>query len=521
MKTNLNYKNGITSSRNVNKDLSNPSKRSINFKKEKLKQQNILGNHSRLCQKGGTFNPASFKGGSNGDSKENYADLNANLFTNRFNSKSSNGVYVSDLKNKIEPNLLSSFPINKKGMPKFISNAIRQARGNIIDGAIRGELEYFFDADLKKVRFHTSSLANKSADVMGTKAYSIGNNVFFGTGQYLPSTIDGKKLIAHELSHILDEKTYGESINAKEKENKDFRSKYSFENESYKNENKYIDAATSFFKIGALKKGVGIYKDDYWNSTAIGLSNNSFYVILPSDMGTIKYTYYITGGGKAADHYAIEYSVRILPYTETKKEVIPLFETENYKNFTEVARDRVSDFLYWWFDRSQEALTNFKLSNYDFEGAILMALIFNFAWALAPLTIAVVPAVTISAFTASMASVAPLFFKDPRAEKLDSLTKEIESKLNNKYGELREDSENKIKEFIIMKHNLIEKHNFNLEINGNVEAELWKHFIKVGSPNDLKAIEEEVAKYLVAALKEFMRVRESEFWESPTIQLMP
>lgn len=67
----------------------------------------------------------------------------------------------------------------------------------------------FFEAkmgyDFSGVRIHNNSEANQSAKNINALAYTHGNNIVFGQNQYNPSSTDGKKLIAHELTHVVQQ----------------------------------------------------------------------------------------------------------------------------------------------------------------------------------------------------------------------------------------------------------------------------------------------------------------------------
>jgi hypothetical protein len=59
--------------------------------------------------------------------------------------------------------------------------------------------------DFSRVRVHTDTKAAESAEAIGARAYTIGRNVFFGQQQYAPKTIDGKRLLAHEIVHAVQQ----------------------------------------------------------------------------------------------------------------------------------------------------------------------------------------------------------------------------------------------------------------------------------------------------------------------------
>jgi hypothetical protein len=66
-------------------------------------------------------------------------------------------------------------------------------------------MESRFGYDFSGVRIHNDGKSSESADKINANAYTKGNNIVFGRGQYSPSTQEGKKLIAHELVHVIQQ----------------------------------------------------------------------------------------------------------------------------------------------------------------------------------------------------------------------------------------------------------------------------------------------------------------------------
>ncbi|HEY2325605.1 MAG TPA: DUF4157 domain-containing protein [Thermoanaerobaculia bacterium] len=56
-------------------------------------------------------------------------------------------------------------------------------------------------ADLSSIRVHTGTQAAQSARAVGARAYTVGNHIVFGAGEYAPQTSAGRRLLAHELAH--------------------------------------------------------------------------------------------------------------------------------------------------------------------------------------------------------------------------------------------------------------------------------------------------------------------------------
>ncbi|NIM95755.1 MAG: DUF4157 domain-containing protein [Anaerolineales bacterium] len=69
--------------------------------------------------------------------------------------------------------------------------------------------------DLSKVRVHTDARANKTAQDMDARAFTVGHDIVFGEGEYAPNTISGKRLLAHELTHVLQQRARGTCLQRK------------------------------------------------------------------------------------------------------------------------------------------------------------------------------------------------------------------------------------------------------------------------------------------------------------------
>ena len=72
--------------------------------------------------------------------------------------------------------------------------------------ASRGEeAQSDFRADFSGVRVHTDAEAATSARAVGAHAYTVGNHIVFGEGQFAPRTSAGQRLLAHELTHVVQQ----------------------------------------------------------------------------------------------------------------------------------------------------------------------------------------------------------------------------------------------------------------------------------------------------------------------------
>jgi len=66
-------------------------------------------------------------------------------------------------------------------------------------------MEQRFGYDFSRVRVHSGSAAEKSAREVNANAYTVGSDIVFSTGRFASGTQEGRRLIAHELTHVLQQ----------------------------------------------------------------------------------------------------------------------------------------------------------------------------------------------------------------------------------------------------------------------------------------------------------------------------
>ncbi len=89
-----------------------------------------------------------------------------------------------------------------------IESGIKSARGGgrLLPESTRSFFEPRFGADFSGVKVHTDANAHHLARSMNAKAFTVGRDVVFGSGQYSPDSSIGKNLLAHELVHVIQQK---------------------------------------------------------------------------------------------------------------------------------------------------------------------------------------------------------------------------------------------------------------------------------------------------------------------------
>ncbi|HZI15893.1 MAG TPA: DUF4157 domain-containing protein, partial [Myxococcus sp.] len=79
------------------------------------------------------------------------------------------------------------------------------ASGLPLPASARAYFEPRLGRDLSNVRVHTGPAAAASARAVGARAYTLGSDIVFARGHFSPETQEGRRLLAHELAHTLQQ----------------------------------------------------------------------------------------------------------------------------------------------------------------------------------------------------------------------------------------------------------------------------------------------------------------------------
>lgn len=82
---------------------------------------------------------------------------------------------------------------------------VLQGGGRPLPQSVRTFFEPRFGRDFSQVRIHTERQAAETAKAINATAYAVGRDLVFGLGQYSPETKKGKRLLAHELTHVIQQ----------------------------------------------------------------------------------------------------------------------------------------------------------------------------------------------------------------------------------------------------------------------------------------------------------------------------
>ncbi|WP_051969783.1 eCIS core domain-containing protein [Kitasatospora azatica] len=85
--------------------------------------------------------------------------------------------------------------------PTRVTGEPAAGEGRPLDQAVRAEMEAHLGADFSRVRVHTGPAAEAAASALDARAYTVGQDIVFGPGEYRPSEPVGRAVLAHELTH--------------------------------------------------------------------------------------------------------------------------------------------------------------------------------------------------------------------------------------------------------------------------------------------------------------------------------
>ncbi len=95
------------------------------------------------------------------------------------------------------------------GVSPIVHTVLNGGGGQPLDTTTRAFMEPRFGHDFSQVRVHTDARAAESARAVSALAYTVGRDVVFQQGQYAPGTSGGRRLIAHELTHTIQQGANG------------------------------------------------------------------------------------------------------------------------------------------------------------------------------------------------------------------------------------------------------------------------------------------------------------------------
>jgi len=91
--------------------------------------------------------------------------------------------------------------------PSPVKDVVGSGGGSPLDRDTRGFMESRLGADFGDVRVHTDGKATESARAVQAYAYTVGNDVVFQSDKYAPDSDSGQRMLAHELTHVVQQRS--------------------------------------------------------------------------------------------------------------------------------------------------------------------------------------------------------------------------------------------------------------------------------------------------------------------------
>jgi hypothetical protein len=95
--------------------------------------------------------------------------------------------------------------------PAAMVRGVLESPGRQLDSETQSFMESRFGFNFSPVRLHTDEKAATSARVLGAAAYTVGTHIAFGAGQCVPHTTGGRRILAHELAHVVQQSRFANS----------------------------------------------------------------------------------------------------------------------------------------------------------------------------------------------------------------------------------------------------------------------------------------------------------------------
>lgn len=145
--------------------------------------------------------------GEPGDKYEQEADATAAKVVKQINTPVTEPKLQSKVEPVAKPTLMRKGGVGGGGVTPAIEQNIQSSRGSGqgLSESIKEPMEEAFGADFSRVKVHTDGNANQLNRSLHSRAFATGQDIFFKGGEYNPESEDGQELIAHELTHVVQQ----------------------------------------------------------------------------------------------------------------------------------------------------------------------------------------------------------------------------------------------------------------------------------------------------------------------------
>ena len=105
---------------------------------------------------------------------------------------------------RVQTKQLGSSHAGHTAAPPMVHDVLASS-GQPLDASARAFFEPRFGHDFSRVRVHSNEAAAQSAREVNAHAYTVGRNIVFGDNRFAPDTYEGRRLLSHELTHVVQQ----------------------------------------------------------------------------------------------------------------------------------------------------------------------------------------------------------------------------------------------------------------------------------------------------------------------------
>ena len=112
---------------------------------------------------------------------------------------------IPELKGLLMPSRTSGDGALPAGSELGAVRLTRTSTGEALDEGVRRDMEALMGSDFGRVRVHRDVAAHQASELLQANAFTLDEHVYFGPGRYDPGSRDGRRLLAHELTHVVQQ----------------------------------------------------------------------------------------------------------------------------------------------------------------------------------------------------------------------------------------------------------------------------------------------------------------------------
>lgn len=200
--------------------------------------------------------------------------------------------------------------------------------GSPLPESLRSRFEAQFDRDFSDVRIHRDAESSALARTLDATAFTSGSDIFFGGGSYNPETTDGQSLIAHELTHVVQQTGRGSTLSGRRGPVQRQQNGSSETPQGFKNAEGQLMSASDFVTLAenATKKRDTVTEIlQSMNRVLQRPGNTKRYLLCDIEGGVLDGKHFVSAALEAWDGSVTknQFFERMVPYDETVRSYLP------------------------------------------------------------------------------------------------------------------------------------------------------------------------------------------------------